>query len=132
MIDELVGQTILSIESENEEIRFTISNGVTYKMCHIQDCCESVYVEDICGDLNDLTFSPILDAREETNHEQDGDYGDSTTWTFYILRTMKGSVTIRWCGTSNGYYSESVDWIKEPPSKDFRAKILDDDLFILH
>jgi len=93
----------------NDELHFKISDDEIYKMYHRQDCCENVNIEDICGDLDDLIGSEILIAREDTESDESED-GDSTwTWTFYNLSTIKSSVTIRWYGSSNGYYSESVE-----------------------
>ena len=70
-------------------------------MYHSQDCCESVYIEDIEGDLQDLVGSPMLQAEEVSNTNEE--------WTFYKLATIKGYVTIRWCSYSTGPYSTSVD-----------------------
>ena len=76
-------------------------------------------IEDIVGDLSDLVESPILMAEEATNANNENPegvpqklYQESFTWTFYKLATVKGYVTVRWYGESNGYYSESVDWGK--------------------
>lgn len=114
---ELEGKTLVEIRGHvgADEVVFVASDGSEYKLYHEDDCCESVLVEDIIGDLKDLLGNPMLVAREECSENVDHPEGDSVTWTFYILSTIKGSVTIRWGGYSNGYYSEKVDFaqIKE-------------------
>jgi hypothetical protein len=114
--ESLLGKTLKEVHRVGDEALIFITNdGEKYQMYHEQDCCESVEIEDICGELDDLIGEPILIAREDTKEgEQDPDgWGDdSSTWTFYNIATIKGSLTIRWFGSSNGYYSESVELIK--------------------
>lgn len=111
---EIVGITFSEIKKSDEEINFFTEDGKHFRMYHDQDCCESVYVESIVGDLNDLIGSPILRAECVSNSDDPkaGNYDESWTWTFYKLATAKGYVDIRWYGTSNGYYSESVDFVR--------------------
>ena len=117
--EDLLGAVLLNVENiNNDEIVFTLAPNEKYRLYHYQDCCESVYVDDITGNLNDLIGSPILQAEEITQNENPDEINidkksqDSFTWTFYKLATIKGYVTIRWYGASNGYYSESVQWEK--------------------
>ncbi len=109
-ISKLIGKNFTSVVNKGDEILFTANDGTMYRMFHEQSCCENVRVEDICGDLNDLVNTPIVRASENSNSVEDGDDGDyeSYTYTFYHITTIKGTVVIRWLGTSNGYYSESV------------------------
>lgn len=116
----LVGKTFTAIEINDKKdcAKFACSDGSIYSMHHTQDCCESVSINDIVGDLEDLIGSPIVMADVVTSNElpkniPEPEYrGDSETWTFYKIATNKGSVTIRWYGSSNGYYSESVDFVE--------------------
>jgi len=120
--EDLNGKIITSIIGGvgDDEIKITLSDNSVYKMYHVQDCCEDVRVDDIVGDINDLLNSPVTMAEEITsNTNPEGiviEYQDSFTWTFYKLATIKGYVTIRWYGESNGYYSEDVEFVKVEPS----------------
>ena len=103
--------TSITVSDEKEVIEFITQDGNHYIMYHEQDCCEHVYVEDIVGDLDDLIDTPIIGAREDTNRNNLLPDSDSShTWTFYTISSLKGIVTIRWYGTSNGYYSEAVNF----------------------
>jgi hypothetical protein len=122
---------------DGERMTFHCTDGQVFQLKYYQDCCAHCNVEDVCGEIEDLLGSPILMAEEaqseepteailaerraEYEKEKAGDHCyydsfedycssrfDSETWTFYKLATVKGHVTLRWYGSSNGYYSETA------------------------
>ena len=112
-VSDMLGKTFSRVVSDGYEVTFE-NDEVRYVLYHDTDCCESVYVEDIIGDIEDLEKLPLLIAREDTNAEgEELPNEESYTWTFYNFATFKGYVTIRFLGTSNGYYSEDVSCKKE-------------------
>jgi hypothetical protein len=116
-ISTLIGKTLTKIFVSEDEVRMECDDGKVYLMRHDQSCCESVQCEDIVGDTGDLIGNPILLAEEVTSSDNPKDAVDvcngTFLWTFYKIATIKGSITIRWYGTSNGYYSEEVDFFEE-------------------
>lgn len=133
MLKGLVLESV-TVNPEQDRITFKTTCGRQFLMYHQSDCCESVDIESIEGDLADLIGEPILLAEEATSCDGDIDVstwspdararhlidpivfphvsGEPHTWTFYKLATRKGYVDIRWFGESNGYYSESVDFVE--------------------
>ena len=109
-IKQLHNKTLSRVEYKDkldDELWFYTDDNKAIRLWHRQDCCESVNVDDIAGDLNDLVGSPLLRAEVRTE-DGESSYGD-LMYTYYELATIKGSVTIRWYGSSNGYYSTRVD-----------------------
>lgn len=109
--------------------------------CSIEDICgdlddilrsrillaEMVCSADPSEDIIAKRKAEYEEARARFKPRRDGDefywYGPSPdndwqegseTWSFYKLSTIKGSVTIRWYGSSNGYYSETVTFERLP------------------
>lgn len=110
----LHGKTITAIRQVGDDrIEIATSDGKKYVMYHSQECCESVRIYDVEGELQSLIGSPLIVSREETSKtwpedvETDG-CDESYTWTQYFFSTGKADVCVRWLGSSNGYYSEDV------------------------
>lgn len=115
-ISELQGLTITKMDQSGLKgslLYIETAEGRNFRFMHYQDCCESVTLEDVDGDFEDVMYSPVLLAEEvEGNLPQDFNESEcwSYTWTFYKIRTNQGSITLRFFGESNGYYSESVNF----------------------
>ena len=114
----LVLSDVSGMEKSSDEVSFKDTTGRYFRMSHHQDCCENVYLYDVVGDYLDLIGTPILRAEKRTSTDLADDprdpetrtNEDSFTWTFYEIATISGSVTLRWFGASNGYYSEGVSF----------------------
>lgn len=106
----MIGRTMVEVTGRegDEEMVFEAEDGSVFKFYHSQDCCESVSICTIDGDLSDLVGSPILMAEAVSSEgaEAPSCLYDSYTWTFIKFATVKGYVTVRWLGVSNGWYSE--------------------------
>ena len=123
VLEYLVGKTIIRTQGSRHDDEFVIETecGLVFKFFHYQDCCESVYIEDIIGDLDDLMGIPVVMAEEvynaDTPDDTEKETYDSFTWTFYRIATQKGLVVLRFLGESNGYYSESVTVSVNQPNR---------------
>lgn len=110
---------VIGMDPGSYEVRFECEDGSVFRMTHHQDCCERVTLYDVVGDPADL-IGEVLHCTEDmgdTHHPDDVSEAEDMVedvfkWTFYNIGTRRGWVTLRWFGTSNGYYGVSVDFEK--------------------
>jgi hypothetical protein len=114
-IEDMVGKVFTLVSGGVGDGELVFENDTErFVFFHYQDCCESVDINDIVGNLEDLVGEPLLIAEEVSGAtEPDEEHYDSYTYTFYKFATRKGYVDVRWLGESNGYYSEGVSLGRE-------------------
>ena len=121
-IEELKGKFITDVtQFDDRMILITTSDDWAFVLLHFNDCCEDVYIADICGELSDLkglvtSASEVCNESPELEEGYVGDDENHQTWTFYKIDTIINSicedVNIRFIGKSNGHYSEKVSVFK--------------------
>jgi hypothetical protein len=121
--DAFTGATIVEVTTDapdtDESIRpllaFHATDGRVLVFGHWQDCCESVQLSN--WDEADGAFleGATFRGAEVRTTRRVTEWGDSMTSTFYEVATSKGSLTLSFQGSSNGYYSESVDVVLLEP-----------------
>jgi len=103
---------IIGLEENSTSVIFHIETNlnnvkriIVVDFNHHQDCCEQFWLEEYHGNIQVGDVIREISIREE---EAQGNY-DSATWSFLVIETQMNSITLRFCGESNGYYSESCD-----------------------
>ena len=114
-IKDMVGKVFTRVSGRVGDGVMVFENATErFVFFHSQNCCESVDINDITGDLEDLVGEPLLIAEEVSGAtEPDVEHRESYTYTFYKFATRRGYVDVRWLGESNGYYSEGVSLGRE-------------------
>jgi hypothetical protein len=120
--EEMLGETMASVTGApgGDVMVFTSLAGDEFRFTDPADY-STVYLEDIVGDLGDLCGSPIVLA-EAVSEDAADDGHDSATWTFLRYGTAKGTVTVRWFGSSNGYYAEEPYYSVRAVSREMKQK----------
>ena len=114
---EFSGKTIQEVrgcKKHSDEVTLKFTDGTCLKFYHQQDCCETVLLEDFDTTPEDLVNTNIISIEERISRSGEGikpldNWDHSYTWSFYVIKTSSSTMVLRWYGTSNGWYSETVD-----------------------
>jgi len=79
---DMVGKVIDSIEQGHDRIIFYFADGTAAESLHMQDCCESVVVDRIEGDIAAVVGIPVIEADETSDSEnKPSEYSERYHWT---------------------------------------------------
>ena len=110
--EKLFMRRIKSIEGlyqDSERVTIRFEDGSYITQYHESDCCETVEVHQVDGDIAKHIGATAIDYIEKSSTANNDEVSESGTWTFYTLKTSSGYLDWRWLGESNGYYSEDVN-----------------------
>ena len=108
---EFSGKTIQEIrgcKKHSDEVTIKFTDGSCLKFYHRQDCCETVLLEDFDATPEDLVNAKIISIEERISNSNENEikplnsWDESYTWSFYVIKTSKFTMTMRWYGESNG------------------------------
>lgn len=103
-LKKMIGKTPVHIHTDSDSLIFTMQDGTVFELYHAQNCCESVEIESIAGDIDAMIGHPIAVAEERSSERNSA----TEAWTFYTFRSHGGTLDVRWYGKSSGYYSLEV------------------------
>lgn len=105
----MIGETIkyIDVDEYDHQIRVETESGRVFLIYHKQDCCESVRLVDINGNIKHLEGKVIEDF-SHMSKRYSNEYGNSETTTIITFFVDDSTVTTRLIGESNGYYSEEI------------------------
>lgn len=107
-LDNMVGRVVKYVDIDYDQMKITCEDNSVFTFYHEQDCCECVYITDTEGEPMSLKgWKLLLVDMEETIHQSYGYESKTTTVVKFV--TDENTVSVKWIGESNGYYSESVD-----------------------
>ena len=122
--EEIIGKVLkdYSVNGNYDKLTLRFDDDSCCKFYHEQDCCESV---QIYSDSLELEFLRLYFGKEITGFYQNEPsvkpeevfdeerlkWLDSYTVTDLVFQFGEDNAVVRWLGESNGYYSESVDFM---------------------
>ena len=114
-LNDLIGKTVKVISIDNDELDITVTDGekdYRYGIRHFQDCCESVSLDSVDGNIHNMIGKKITDAYSMISDLPYEEYSGSGTRSVYRIVAEDDYLWLEWRGRSNGYYGEGVTFFQ--------------------